>query len=144
MADFVFNISKGKVAELCENVGTGSAALIVVPFGGTDTIDKDDDTLTVVKTHATENTDLGRKTITSVTVAVDDTGDKMTVDMDDITWSSATSSDDVLCLVICYDANTGSGDDDDVVPLTHHDFTASPDGNDITVTIPSGGFYSAS
>ena len=38
-------------------------------------------------------------------------------------------------LVICYDPDTTTGTDSDLIPLTKHDLSWTPDGNNFSLTI---------
>ena len=146
MANFVFNIAKSKLGYYA-SLPAANDALIAVPLQtsglGTDATLIDDDTLTQVLTHATEQTTMGRKTLASVTVTVDDTNDRVDIDCADITWTAATGSA-ISAVVICYDPDTTTGTDADLVPLTKHDFVATPNGSDITAQVATAGFARAS
>ena len=148
MADFQFNIAKGRTVHYASQVGTGNAAFIVVPLEAAgleaDATLKDHDTLAAVLAgSSTEQTTLGRKTITSATVTVDDTGDTADVDVADFTYTAATGNATGK-LLFCYDADTAAGTDANVIPLTAHDWTVTPDGNDVVVQIDPAGLFGAS
>lgn len=156
MADLVFNIAKGRAVQLAINVDTGAPAnsrLILIPFfndgSSTDDNVRDADTVAAVEalTGVTERTANGwnRKTLTGtdVTVTVDDTGNVVDVDIPDQTWTAVTA-DAVSDLLIAYDADNTAGDDTNLVPLTWHDFSVTPDGSDITAVINAAGFFRAS
>lgn len=152
MADFVFNIAKGRVAELYNRVDSNdpaNSALIIVPVdrgAATDATLKDLDTLSAVLGAVTERTTGGwnRKTLTDTDLSamtVDDTNDRMPLDLADQTWTSVTAGA-VTDLLICYDSDTTGGTDANIVPLTCHTFAITPDGSDVTATITD--FYRAS
>lgn len=153
MADFVFNIAKGAVKAYCANVASGSPAnsrLIVIPLETTgleaDATLKDYDTVSALLAGASnEQSTMGRKTLTSsdVTITVDDTNDRVDIDLSDITWAAATGNA-VSKLVIAYDPDSTTGTDADLIPLTAHDFVVTPDGSDITAQVAAAGFYRAS
>ncbi|MFC5946581.1 hypothetical protein, partial [Micromonospora harpali] len=66
MADITFNIAKGRVNGYAAQVGTGNAALILVPLEATGL--EDYDTLAALLAGASnEQTTMGRKTITAAT-----------------------------------------------------------------------------
>ncbi len=44
---------------------------------------------------------------------------------------------------MCYDGDTGTGTDANIIPLTSHVFAATPDGSDLTAQLPAAGFYRA-
>lgn len=146
MADFVFNIAKGKIAYYA-SLPAANDALIVVALQttglGTDAVLKDDDTLAQVLTHATEQTTMGRKTLAGVAASVDDANDWVDVTATNPVWTAATGNA-VSKLVICYDPDTTTGTDADLVPLSAHDFVVTPNGGDITATISAPGFARAS
>ncbi len=152
MADFVFNIAKGRVAQYCANVDGGSPAnsrLIVVPIETTgieaDATLRDYDNLSALLAGTSnEQSTMGRKTLAAadVTITVDDANDRVDIDISDITWTGATGNA-VSALVICYDPDNTTGPDADLIPLTKHDFVVTPDGSDITAQVATAGFYRA-
>lgn len=148
MADLVFNISKGEVKKYAKLDGGVNDALIVVPIEATgvetdDTINNYDDLAALLAAANNEQTTMGRKTITSVTITVDDTNNRVDLDIADQVWAAATGNG-VGDLFIGYDPDTTAGTDSTIVPLTWHDFAVTPDGSDITAVINSAGFYRAS
>lgn len=138
MADFVFNIAKGRVAYYA-SLPASADALIAIPIEATgvesDATIKDYDTVAAILAAATnEQTTMGRKTLSNVTVTVDDANDRVNIDCDDIVWSGATGNA-ISDILICYDGDTGAGTDSDLIPLSWHDFSVTPDGSDITATV---------
>ena len=147
MADLIFNIAKGKIAQLA-SLPAANDALIAVPLETTgiesDAILRDYDNLSVLLAAASnEQTTMGRKTLASVTVTVDDTNDRVDVDAADVVWSAA-SGNAISALVICYDPDTTAGTDADLVPLVKLAFVATPAGGDITCQFNAAGFARAS
>lgn len=147
MADFVFNISKGKVKYYCELPATDDA-LIIVPIEATgieaDATLKDyDDLAALLGGSSNEQTTMGRKTVSAATITVDDTGDKVDVDIADQTWTGATGNA-IAAVLVAYDPDTTGGADGTIVPLTKHDFAVTPDGSDVTAVIATAGFFRAS
>ena len=152
MADIVFNISKGRVAELYNRVDLGdpsAARLYVIPISAgavSDATARDcDDFAALVTAGVTERTANGwnRKTLAAAdlaALAVDDTNDRMPLDAADQVWTAVTA-DAVTDLVICY-ASVGSPTNAQLIPLTMHDFAITPDGSDVTATIAD--FFRAS
>ncbi|GGV45797.1 hypothetical protein [Streptomyces spectabilis] len=139
MANIVFNTALGYLKRYAEQVGTGNAALIIVPLETSgleaDSVLRDKDDLAAVLSGTTnEQTTMGRKTVTACTVTVDDTNDRLALDIADQTWTAATGNA-ISKLLICYDADTTSGTDSTIVPLTLHDFSITPDGSDVSATI---------
>lgn len=155
MADFVFNIAKGRVAELYNRVDSNdpaNSALVIVAIdrgAATDATMKDYDTLALLLADANvaevTNSGYARKVLTDTDLAamtVDDTNDRMPLDLADQTWSAVAAGDAWTDLVICYDGDTTAGTDANIVPLTNHTFAITPDGSDIVATIAD--FYRAS
>ncbi len=146
MANFVFNIAKGKAAYYA-GLPAANDSLVIVPLETsgleTDAVLIDKDSLADVLAGATnEQTTMGRKTASGVTVTVDDANDRVDVDMADVTWSAATGNA-VSKLVVCYKPDTASSDSD-MIPLSAHDFVVTPNGGDIAALIATAGFYRAS
>jgi hypothetical protein len=72
--------------------------------------------------------------LASVTVTVDDTNDRVALDAADVTWTAPTGNA-IGAVVICYDPDTTGGTDADLIPLTKHDLSWTPDGNNFALTI---------
>lgn len=112
MADFVFNIAKGRVAYYA-SLPAANDALIAIPIEAagveSDATLKDYDTVAVLLAAANnEQSTMGRKTLATVSVTVDDTNDRVNIDCDDITWSGATGNA-ISDILICYDPETPTG-----------------------------------
>lgn len=152
MADFTFNIAKGKAAYYATLPATNDALVVVLCKSTgveSDATLKDYDTLSALLAGTTDEADFtnyGRKTITSVTVTVDDTNDRTDVDIADQTWTSAGggTNNTLAKLLVCYDPDTTTGTDADLIPLTAHDFAVTTDGSDLTAQIATAGLYRAS
>ncbi|MEU6222244.1 hypothetical protein [Streptomyces sp. NPDC047042] len=138
MANIVFNIALGRLAYLAGLPATNDA-LIMVPIEtsgivGDSTMRDYDDLGALLGGASNEQTTMGRKTLASVTATVDDTNDRVNIDCADVTWTAATGNA-ISAVVICYDPDTTGGTDADLIPLTKHDVTMTPDGSDFTLTI---------
>lgn len=157
MANQIFNIALGRVAELYNRVDLNdpaNSALIVVVLATagieSDATLKDKDDLAAVvvgTTNEVTNTNYARKTLTDadiVAMAPDDTNDRMDLDIADQTWTAVAAGDGWNDLLVCYDSDTTAGTDANIVPLTMHDFVLTPDGSDITAQIAAAGFFRAS
>lgn len=152
MADFVFNIAKGRAAYY-STLPAASDALVIVLLKSTgieaDATLKDYDDLATLLAAANDEADFtnyARKTITSVTVTVDDTNERVDVDFADQTWTAAGggTNNTLAKLLVCYDNDTGAGTDSNIIPLTAHDFSVTTDGSDLTAQVAAAGFYRAS
>jgi hypothetical protein len=154
MADFTFNIGKGRVAELYNRVDQSdptNAVLVIVAINtsATDATLKDYDTLAAVLADAdtaeVTNTNYARIVLDDTdlgALTVDDTNDRMPCDLADQTFSSIAAGDAWTDLLVCYDSDSTGGTDANIVPLTCHDFEKTPDGSDIVVQIAD--FFRAS
>lgn len=150
MADGVFNISKGRVAEFHERVNNNdpaNSALIVVLLASSgleaDATLKDYDTLGAILAAANDeatNTNYARKTLSDSDVAAivtNDTDDRNEADIADQTWTSVANDGTgaIGKLLICYDPDTTGGADTAIIPLTYHDFTVTPNGGNVVASI---------
>jgi len=153
MANIVFNIAKGRVVELYNRVKSNdpaNSALILVPIETSglesDATLIDKDTLTDLLAGTTnEQTTMGRKTLTDADLAAlpapDDANDRMDISLPTVTWSAATGNA-ISKIAVCYDNDTTSGTDANIVPLTMFDAVVTPDGTDIQLT--GGTFFRGS
>lgn len=153
MADLVFNIAKGRAAELYNRVKLQDPAtcrLFVIPIdagAATDAVLRDcADFAAVITAGASEKTAGGwnRKTLDNTvlaSLAVDNVNDRMPIDLADQTWTAVATANNSTDLVICY-ASVVSPTNSQLLPLTLHDFIITTDGSDITATIAD--FYRAS
>ena len=157
MADQIFNIALGRVAELYNRVDLNDPAnavltILVLATAGieSDAVLKDvDDVAALVAGTTNEVTNAGyaRKELTDadiVAFAPDDTNDRVDLDIPDQTFTGIAAGDGWNDLIICYDNDSTAGTDANIVPLTMHDFVVTPDGSDITAQIATAGFYRAS
>lgn len=156
MADLVFNIAKGRVAELYNRVDTNDPAnsaliILILATAGieTDAVLRDKDTVTDLVSGATNevtNSGYARKTLTDADIVAfspDDTNDRVDLDIPDQTWTGVAAGDGWNDLVVAYDNDTTGGTDANIVPLTLHDFVVTPDGSDITAQVAAAGFFRA-
>jgi hypothetical protein len=153
VANFVFNIAKGRVAELGNRVNsndpTNSVFLVIVNDAGgdSDATMLDRDTVSALfggTSDEVTNSNYARKSITSITVTTDDTNDRQDVTIADQTWTAVGAGDSWTDIVMAYDSDSTGGDDTNVVPMTNHDFAVTPDGSDITADFPADAFFRAS
>lgn len=148
MSNQVFNIALGRSAELYNRVDTNdpsNSALIVLLLAASgvesDATLKDKDTITDLVSGATNeatNTGYARKVLTDsdiVAFAPDDTNDRVDLDIPDQTWTGVANDGTgaISDLVIAYDNDTTGGSDSNIVPLTLHDFSVTPDGSDKSI-----------
>lgn len=156
MANLVFNIALGRVAELYNRVDTNdpaNSALVVMVLATSgieaDATLRDLDTVAALvagTTNEVTNSGYARKVLTDadiVAFAPDDANDRVDLDIPDQTWTGVAAGDGWNDIVIAYDNDTTAGTDANIIPLTLHDFVLTPDGSDITAQIAAAGFYRA-
>ena len=156
MADLVFNIAKGRVAELCNRVDSNDPAnsvLLVIALnanGATDATLRDYDTMVAIEGDASAaevtNSGYSRKVLTDADLtafAPDDANDRVDLDIPDQTWTAVGAGSAWTDIIVAYDNDSTSGTDSSVVPLTLHDFAVTPSGSDITMQVAATGFYRA-
>lgn len=153
MADFVFNIAKGRVAELYNRVDSNdpsTAELYIMAFNtsATDATLRDLDTVAAIEADANtaEATNSGytRRVLTDtdlVAFAPDDVNDRVDLDIPDQTWTAVGAGTNWTDICIAYGLNGGA--DSAKVPLTWHDFVVTPGGSDIVMQVAAAGFFRA-
>jgi hypothetical protein len=151
-AQFVFNIAKGKVARYAD-LPAASDGLVLVWLKNanieSDATLKDYDTLAAILAASNDECDFTgytRRALTGVTATVDDSGDKMVVDSaDPASYTNTGSAQIAGAAIVCYDPDTGTGTDADLVPLVQVLVgTLSFDQNVlINVAINAAGLYDA-
>jgi len=155
VADFVFNIAKGRVVEYYNRVESDdptNSALILVPLSasGTEAQGQDLDTLAAVEADGNFAEQVGggwvRKTLTATELAAlpspNDTDNRYDIQVPEVTWTGPTAGSNTTGLLVCYDRDTTAGTDANIIPLTHHTFAVTADGNDVILT--AGDWFRAS
>lgn len=145
MADGVFNIAKGAVAEKIRDSATVVLILLLKANEAEATlIDRDTVALLLAEAGTTEAdfTNYARKTGLTGTITVDDTNDRVDVDIPDQTWTAAggASNNTLTKLIVAYEESAA---DSGRIPLTHHDFAETTTGSDITAQFNAAGFHRA-
>lgn len=144
MANFVFNIGKGRIRQLI--VAGATLKALVLKTADTDAAMKDVDTITALLATAADEADFtnyARVTLSSLASTVDDTGDDVNGDCADITFTSAggATNNTTTDLIIYYDPGGG---DSACVPLVCLDCVFTTNGQNVTLTIDADGFWGAS
>lgn len=138
MANIVLNVALGKLAYYASLPSANDAlVLIALESSGleTDAVLRDKaDFASLVAGTTNEQTTVTRKTLTSVTVTVDNTNDRVAIDAADVIWTAPTGNA-IGALVIGYVPDTTTPSDSAIIPLTKHDLTWTPDGNNFTLSI---------
>jgi hypothetical protein len=144
MGDGVFNQAKGSVGEMALDDNTKFLVLLLeTAEADTTLVDYDDVGALLVGTPIEAAfTSYARKTPITATRTVDDTNDRVDVDIPDQTWSPAGNgtNETLAKLVVAYE---NAAADASRVPCTHHDFVVTTDGSDLTAQFNAAGFYRA-
>lgn len=155
MANFAFNISKGREAEFhwrVDNNDPANSALILVVLAAAtlepDATLQDYDTLADVLAISLEvtNGSYARKTLTDASISpftVDDTFNLIRLPLANQTFTTIAAGDSWAKLLICYDSDTTGGTDANIIPVVAQDLLVSgvavvPNGSDIVVAFPTG------
>jgi len=153
VSDILFNITRGQKSELHLRVNANdptNAVLVIVAVVSTDTQavleDVDDLTELLALSNTAEATNSGysRLILTDTDledIRVNHTTNTMELDLtNDPVFSSVSDGDNWTHLVFCYDSDSTSGSDSNIIPMTMHDFVVTPNGGDITVGIDPVGY----
>lgn len=159
MANFTFNISKGRAIEYYNRVESNdptNAAYVIVLLATTgiesDATLKDKASLADVvsgTTNEATNTGYARKVLTDAQLAAfpspDNTNDRYNVTFPNQTWTAVANDGTgaISKLLVCYDPDTTAGTDSDILPMSAHDFVVTPNGNDIITNVNAAGFFQA-
>lgn len=152
MANLTFNGAKGKVGMYVDNVINSTPANAGIVFVALKAVEGDSTlprhrTLTALLADAA-NTECDfdnygpRKTVTTgVTWTIDDVNNHATFDTPDQEYTNAggTQNNDTMKILVCYDPDTTSGNDDEIVPLIAYDFVETTNGNNLTAAINANG-----
>lgn len=156
MPAFVFNIALGRVAEMYRRVEENNPAnsalvLVAINNGGTsDAVMQDYTTLAALLADAgvaeVTNSGYTRRVLTDAELAAvpapDNTNNRIELSLPAVTWAAIAAGTAWTDLVVCYDPDTTTGTDADLIPLTLSDFVKAPDGGDIPMA--AGVFFRAS
>lgn len=147
MANYTFNVAKGRVAELYNRVASNdpaNSALVLIPLSaqGSEAEAQDYDTVTAVL-GGTSNEQTGggwvRKVLTNTELAAfpapNDTDNRYDLQVPEVTWSAPTAGSDTTGLLIAYDPDTTGGTDANLVPISSHTFAVTADGNDVVLNV---------
>lgn len=154
MANYVMNIAKGRVRELIERVDTNDPAdakIILIPLSASESEANAQDTDTVtafLATAANEQTGGGwvRKTLTDADFAAtdydaNDTDNRGDASLPSVTWTGPTGGSNTTGLLVAY-TEEAAPTDGGTIPVSHHDFVVTADGNDVILN--AGDFFRAS
>lgn len=152
MADGVFPIAKGRIAYYASLPATNDALILVLLVAAgleaDDTLNNHDNLSVLLASTNDEATFTGyaRRTLAGVTNTVDDTNNRVDSDATDPASYTNTggSAQAVGKAVICYDPDTTTGTDADLVPIAYYDCVVSFDvGVATTIAFNAAGIWRA-
>lgn len=144
MADFVFNVAKGAVAEKVRDDAT-KIGILLLKTVESDALMKDRTTITDLLAGNTEAnfTSYARKTPITGVLTVDQANDRVDIDIPDQVWSPAGGgTNNTLAKLVTFYEEAAA--DATRIPLTAHDFVVTTDGSDLSAQIAAAGFFRAS
>ncbi len=155
MANYCFNIAKGRPAALHDAVNDNSpanSAIILIPLSaqGSEAEAQDYDTVAAVLGGTSNEQASGnwsRKTLTDsdiVASVLNDTNNRRDLAIPQVQWTgpAPTTGNDTVGLLIAYDPDTTGGSDSDLIPISSHTFSVTANGN--TVTLNAGNYMQSS
>ncbi len=144
MADFIFNIAKGAFIEKFRDGAANGLILLLKVSEADDTLNNHDTISALLAGANTEAnfTNYARKTGITGTITVDDTNNRVDLDIPDQTWSSAGggTNNTLTDLIFAYEEAAA---DASRIPLSCHDFAATTDGSNLTAQINASGIARA-
>lgn len=144
MADGVFNIAKGAAVEKIRDTNAKCIVMLLKVAQVEATLTDHDELAALLAAANTEAvfTNYARKTGLTGTITVDDTNDRVDIDIPDQTWTAAGNggNDSLVILIVAYEEAAA---DATRIPLTYHDFIITTSGTDITAQFNAAGFYRA-
>lgn len=144
MGNVVSNQMKGRAAYYCGLPAANDAlVLVLLKSGGLEAdatlVDYDDlAALLAASNDEADATNYVRKTISaSVTVTIDDTNDRVDIDVPDQTFTTlgGATNNAIGKAVFTYDGDTTSGTDANITPVSFHDAVFNTDGTTVVVQI---------
>ena len=146
MASVVFNVAKGALRRYAENFPSAWQMLLLKEVEADDALMDHASVSSMLGASGNTEVDASnyaRQTGISASVTQDDTNNDTEVDIPDQTFSSLGNGTNNSIVKAVIAVQTGS-DDTTLIPMSAHDFSATTDGNDLVVQIPSNGFFGAS
>jgi len=163
MVATVCNIAKGRITEFHKRVNDNdpaNSALVVVLLKVTEShaLLEDYDTLSALLAGSNTECDFTnytRKILTDTDIGapvINDTSDRVELDMDNVVWTAGGGAvnNTVYTIVVCYDDNTSSGTDANIIPMAVYDANilvpgtgVTTNGSDLTWVIDAPGYARA-
>lgn len=157
MANFIFNVSKGRGVEYYNRVKSNDPAnsafvVVILSAAGleTDAVLIDKATLADVVVGTTDeatNTNYVRKVFTDVELAaltIDNTNDRVDLQLPTpLSWAAVAAGSNWAKMLVCYDSDTTLGTDANIVPIAAYDVSLTPDGSTLNINLNAAGWLRA-
>jgi hypothetical protein len=156
MGDLAFNTTKGRVGEFVVRINANDPTNAVLVWSlwnitASDATQRDLDDIAAIEASGTNaeltsgtNANYVRKILTDasgITRTVDDTNDWVDIDCPDQTWTALGAGTAINHAINAYDGDSTGGADSAQLPVSQHAVAITPDGSDVTLVMPTGGFY---
>jgi len=157
MADTMMNVGKGRAVELYRNIKDNTRAnsafvVVLLKVSEADGTLEDYATLSTLLAGANTESDFtnyARANLTDSELAAfpapNNTSNKYEITFPDQVYTDAggATNNTMTKLLLCYDDDTTSGTDVNIVPIGAYDYTGTTDGSTITITFPADAFNAA-
>ena len=155
MPDIIINQAMGRIRTFADDAAGGIAnavfILVLLKLVEADDTVRDYDDLGALLGAAgnteADFTNYARKTIEdgSITVTVDDTNNRVDIDIPDQTFTAAGNgtNNTLTDALFTYDSDKTGGTDANIIPMSLHDFTPTTDGSDVTLQVAAAGLLRA-
>ena len=144
MADGVFNIAKGSFIEKVRD-GAANCGILLLKANQAEDDLLDHATLAALLAAANTEADFtnyARKTGITGTITIDNVNNRVDEDIADQTWTAAGGAlNNTLTKAIMYYEESAA--DSGRIPMTHHDFIATTDGNNLNLLVNTSGIARA-
>lgn len=144
MANGIFNIAKGAFVEKFRD-GAANGLIMLLKVNEAEGALKDYDTVAAMLAGSNTECDFtnyARKTGLTGSITIDDTNDRVDLDVPDQTWTTAggATNNSITKLILAYEESAA---DSGRVPISHQDFVATTDTSDLTAQINASGIARA-
>jgi hypothetical protein len=142
MADFIFNIAKGAFVEKIRDSDSVVGVLLLKAAEADDVLNNYDELAALLAAAGNTEADFtnyARKTGLTGTITVDDTNNRVDVDLVDQTFTAAggASNNTLTDAIVFYEEAAA---DSTRIPLACLDAAVTTDGNDLTLQFNAAGF----
>jgi hypothetical protein len=154
MANFVFNLAKGRIVELYSRVKNNDpapSALVLIPLETSgleaqSVLEDADSVAAVIAGTTNKQTTMGEKVLTDAELAAlpapDDANNRYDLSLPSVTWVAAAGNP-ISQILVAYRPNTAAASDSTDIPLTVFDRVETPSGSS-DIVLSAGVFFRAS